>query len=50
MKSLLDLKRELKNGELNNLYVFTGEEVAIRKIYYEKIAELNGKLKYVETV
>ena len=32
------------------VYVFSGEENAIRKIYYEKIAELRGKLKYIETV
>ena len=50
MKSLYDLKKELVSGKVNNLYVFTGEEYLIRKIYYEKIAELNGKLRYVETV
>ncbi|MGM9543531.1 MAG: hypothetical protein ACI3T9_00975 [Romboutsia timonensis] len=50
MKSLLDLKKELKNGQVNNLYVFTGEETAIRKIYYQKIAELYGKLRYLESV
>ena len=39
MKSLIHLKRELMNNQLNNLYIFTGEENLIRKIYYEKIGE-----------
>lgn len=50
MKSLITLKQELMNEQTQNLYVFGGEENAIRKIYYEKIAELRGKLKYIETV
>ena len=37
MKSLVDLKKEIKNGDIKNLYVFVGEENLIRKIYYEKI-------------
>lgn len=50
MKSLITLKQELMNEQTQNLYVFGGEENAIRKVYYEKIAELRGKLKYIETV
>ena len=26
MKSLVDLKKEIKNGDIKNLYVFVGEE------------------------
>ena len=37
-------------GELQNLYVFTGEENLIRKIYYEKIAEIQGNLEVIDTV
>lgn len=50
MKSLINLKQDLQNGKTEKLYVFGGEENLIRKIYYEKIAELCGTLKYVETV
>lgn len=50
MKSLIDLKKELKEGKVNNLYVFTGEENLIRKIYYKKISELYGNIKYLESV
>ena len=50
MKSLVDLKKELKDGVVNNLYIFTGEENLIRKIYYQKIGELYGNIKYLESV
>lgn len=50
MKSLIDLKSELMRGELQNLYVFTGEENLIRKIYYEKIGEIQGNLEVIDTV
>lgn len=50
MKSLIDLKSELKEGRVCNLNVFVGEENLIRKIYYQKIAEYNGKIKYVDDV
>ena len=50
MKSLITLKQELMNNQTQRLYVFGGEENMIRRIYYEKIAEINGKIKYIETV
>lgn len=50
MKSLIDLKNELINGKLQNLYIFTGEENLIRRIYYEKIGEINGNLRSLESV
>ena len=51
MKSLMDLKKELKENKLTqNLYIFTGEENYIRKLYYQKIAEIYGNLKSLETV
>ena len=49
MKSLVDLKKELMDGKVNNLYVFTGEENLIRKVYYEKISELYGNIKFVDS-
>ena len=47
----MDLKKELKEGKLTqNLYIFTGEENYIRKLYYQKIAEIYGNLKSLESV
>lgn len=51
MKSLIDLKKELRDGNLTqNLYIFTGEENYIRRLYYLKIGEIYGNLKSLETV
>lgn len=51
MKSLIDLKKELRDGKLTqNLYIFTGEENYIRRLYYLKIGELYGNLKRLESV
>lgn len=50
MRSLIDLKSELMRGELHDLYVFTGEENLIRRIYYQKIGEIYGNLKVLDTV
>lgn len=51
MKSLIDLKRELKEGKLTqNLYIFSGEENYIRRLYYLKIGEIYGNLKSLECV
>lgn len=51
MKSLIDLKKELKEGRLTqNLYIFTGEENYIRRLYYQKIGEIYGNLKSLESV
>lgn len=46
-----DVKKQIMSATLGNLYVFTGEEVAIQEIYAKKIAEVKGQTaKYVETV
>lgn len=51
MKSLIDLKKELKEGNLTqNLYIFTGEENYIRRLYYLKIGEIYGNLKSLDSV
>lgn len=51
MKSLIDLKKELKENRLTqNLYIFTGEENYIRKLYYQKIAQICGNLKSLESI
>ena len=47
----MDLKKELKEGRLTqNLYIFTGEENYIRRLYYLKIGEIYGNLKSLESV
>lgn len=51
MKSLMDLKKELREGKLTqNLYIFTGEENYIRRLYYLKIGEIHGNLRVLDTV
>lgn len=51
MKSLMDLKKELRENKLTqNLYIFTGEENYIRRLYYLKIGEIYGRLKSLESV
>lgn len=51
MKSLIDLKKELKENRLTqNLYIFTGEENYIRKLYYQKIAQIYGNLKSLDSI
>lgn len=47
----MDLKKELKENKLTqNLYIFTGEENYIRRLYYLKIGEIYGNLKSLESV
>lgn len=44
-----ELQKEIKNKELNDLYIFLGEEIAIQKIYINKMANiLNLEIQYVE--
>lgn len=50
MKLLIDLKRELVEEKLEKLYIFTGKEHTIRRIYLEKIFSLKGNHKYCESV
>lgn len=50
MKSLIDLKSELVNNEVNHIYVFTGEEFKIRSIYVEKICEIVGKYQFMDSM
>ena len=50
MRSLIDLKSELVNGEVGHIYVFTGEEFKIRSIYVEKICEIVGKYQFMDSM
>lgn len=40
---LAELKNNIVKNKLSSLYVFTGEEIAIRQIYVDKISEVTGK-------
>lgn len=47
--SLPDLQLQIKKKELNSMYIFLGEEIAIQKIYINKMAEIsNLEVQYVE--
>ena len=47
--NIQELQKQIIDKELNNLYVFLGEEIAIQKIYINKIAEIrNLEIQYVE--
>ena len=37
--NLVELRKQIKSNSLNNLYVFTGEETKIMKIFLEQMAE-----------
>lgn len=50
MRMLIDLKKDILSGKLEDLYIFAGEENLIRRLYYMKIAELYGNIKHLESV
>ena len=49
MLRLEDLKQQILDSQINNLYIFYGEDYAIRKHYIKKIAELFSETLYFET-
>lgn len=50
MKQLMDLKNEIIQNNLSTLYIFTGDEYMIKRIYYEEIARRYGKLRRFDNV
>ena len=47
--NIQELQKQIVNKQLDNLYVFLGEEIAIQKIYINKIAEIkNLEIQYIE--
>ena len=47
--NIQELQKQIIDKQLDNLYVFLGEEIAIQKIYINKIAEIkNLEIQYVE--
>jgi hypothetical protein len=49
MSSLISLQEHIINKSLDNLYIFLGDEIAVQKIYINKIAEIkNLEIQYIE--
>lgn len=49
--NLMELKKSIAQNNISNLYVFTGDEIAILNIYINKIASLfNNRVFYPETL
>ena len=47
--NIQELQKQIIDKQLNNLYIFLGEEIAIQKIYITKIVEIkNLEIQYVE--
>ena len=47
--NIQELQKQIIDKQLDNLYVFLGEEIAIQKIYINKIAEIkNLEIQYIE--
>lgn len=47
--NLQELQKQIINKNFDNLYIFLGDEIAIQKIYINKIAEItNLEIQYVE--
>lgn len=47
--NLQELQKQIIENNIDNLFIFTGEEIAIQKIYINKIAEVTNKqLQYCE--
>lgn len=47
--NIQELQKQIINKQFDNLYIFLGEEIAIQKIYINKIAELEKlEIQYVE--
>lgn len=47
--NLQELQKQIINKNFDNLYIFLGDEIAVQKIYINKIKEITGlELQYVE--
>lgn len=48
--NLQELQNQIKTNQLESNYIFTGEEIAIQKIYINKIAEIsNLEIQYIDS-
>lgn len=49
--NLMELKKSIADNKLNNLYIFTGDEIAVLNIYLDKMVKLfDGKVFYPENL
>lgn len=48
MKQLKDLKDELLNNKINNLYIFYGEDYGLRHHYINKLKESFDVVEFVD--
>ena len=47
--NIQELQKQIIDKQLDNLYIFLGEEIAIQKIYINKMAEINHlEIQYIE--
>lgn len=47
--NIQELQKQIINKNLDNLYIFAGDEIAVQKIYINKIAEVTGmEIQYIE--
>ena len=48
--TIKDMQKQIRNKQLDNVYIFTGEEIAIQKIYINKLAQVNNmQIEYVDS-
>lgn len=48
--TIQDIQKQIINKQLDNVYIFTGEEIAIQKIYINKLAQVNNmQIEYVDS-
>lgn len=49
--NLLELKKSISNNQLENLYIFSGDEVAVQDIYVSKLTKcFTGVICYLDTI
>lgn len=49
--NLIELQSQIKLNQLNSIYIFTGDEIAVQKIYINKIAQTsNLEIQYVDNL
>ena len=48
--TIQDIQKQIISKQLDNVYIFTGEETAIQKIYINKLAQINNmQIEYVDS-
>ena len=48
--TIQDIQKQIISKQLDNVYIFVGEEIAIEKIYINKLAQINDmQIEYVDS-